>query len=103
MQNSKTELMLIAIIPKDLKDDAVDTLMSTAFITGFSLFPINGFSQEHSQFNIREQVEGYRAYFRFEVAHLSENTDALLATLGTVSTNGNIRYWITPIHQSGYL
>lgn len=103
MQNNKPTLMLIAVIPEELKDDAVDALMASSLISGFSLFSISGFSREHSQFSIKEQVEGYRAFHRFEVAHMPEQTEKVLATLSTISNNGNIRYWILPIQDSGYL
>ena len=58
-----TEQLLVLIAQNDIKDDIVDTLIELEFLSGFSLGNICGFSREHSHFNIKEQVEGYRDMF----------------------------------------
>jgi hypothetical protein len=103
MQNDVNEVMLMLMIPEPLKNDTVDCLMGLTFISGFSLLKAQGFSSEHSQFNIREQVEGYKDVFRFEVVHSQAQTQTLLDELSTIFTQKNIRYWLTPISASGML
>lgn len=101
MLSKSDSLMLIAIVPKNLKDDVVDTLLTAPCTSGFSLFKIQGFSKEHSQFNISEQVVGYQDFYRFEVAHLPANTQALLERLKAVTEQRVIRYWVIPAIQTG--
>ena len=43
-----------------------------------------GYSKQHSQYNLREQVEGSRELYRFEVMHKKGEQAALLAALAPV-------------------
>ncbi len=94
--------LLIVVVPVDIKDDVVDTLIGLEEISGFNLETIAGYSREHSQFNIREQVEGYRQLFRFEIMHRSDQQDRLIASLRPVCAGPNLRYWIIPIVEQGH-
>lgn len=85
------------------KDDVVDLLMGMNDITGFTLSNISGFSQEHSQYDIEEQVAGYRQLCKAEIMHNIPQLPELLATLKELKTNNGIRYWVTPIFESGKL
>ncbi|HCF78590.1 MAG TPA: DUF3240 domain-containing protein, partial [Glaciecola sp.] len=51
MQTEQQGLILMAVVPELLKDDVVDVLMGLEMISGFSLFDIQGFSKEHSQYS----------------------------------------------------
>lgn len=102
-QTNNNQVLLIAMVPQSLKDDVVDSLIQLRFSSGFSLYKIQGFSREHSQFNLSEQVVGYQDLFRFEVAHDAEQSEALLSHLRTSCPHSAIRYWISPILQSGLL
>ncbi|MCM2527025.1 DUF3240 family protein [Shewanella algae] len=93
--------LLVLIVQHNLKDDVVDTLMSLDYLSGFSLINICGFSREHSHFNLKEQVEGYREFYKFEVMHPQESQQALLQTLAEVCRHS--RYWIVPIATDGVL
>ncbi|MBB1440313.1 DUF3240 family protein, partial [Shewanella sp. SG41-4] len=73
-----TEQLLVLIAQNDVKDDIVDTLIELDFLSGFSLGDICGFSREHSHFNIKEQVEGYREFYKFEIMHPQAQQAALL-------------------------
>ncbi|WP_434926980.1 DUF3240 family protein [Shewanella sp. HL-SH8] len=97
------EQVLVLIAQNDIKDDIVDTLISLDFLSGFSLGNICGFSREHSHFNIKEQVEGYREFCKFEIMHPIEAQAALLNALSVVCKHNPCRYWITPITQTGTL
>ncbi|AEP31301.1 DUF3240 family protein [Brumicola nitratireducens] len=103
MALTQNDLMLVAIVPEDLKDKVVDTLMGETFISGFSLAKIQGFSKEHSHYNIREQVEGYRDFFRFEVLHQASTSEQLCELLGKTNNDKRIRYWILPLIEAGVL
>jgi len=94
--------LLILVVPIEIKDDVVDTLIEMEGITGFNLEKIAGYSKEHSQFNLREQVEGYRELYRFEVIHNKKQQQMLLSALGPVCDAPRIRYWITPILEQGH-
>lgn len=94
--------LLIVVVPVDIKDDVVDTLIGLEGISGFNLETIAGYSREHSQFNIREQVEGYRQLFRFEVMHRADQQDQLISSLRPVCAGPHLRYWIVPIIEQGH-
>ena len=103
MALKQNDLVLVAIVPEDLKDKVVDTLMGESFISGFSLSKIQGFSKEHSHYNIKEQVEGYRDFFRFEILHQAFTSDKLRQLLSKTNNNKRIRYWILPLIETGVL
>ncbi|PKH56050.1 DUF3240 domain-containing protein [Shewanella sp. Choline-02u-19] len=98
-----TEQLLVLIAQNDIKDDIVDTLIDLDFLSGFSLGNICGFSREHSHFNIKEQVGGYREFCKFEIMHPTAQQDALLQALAVVCKHNPCRYWIMPIQLSGTL
>lgn len=103
MALKQNELVLVAIVPEDLKDKIVDTLMGETCVSGFSLSQIQGFSKAHSHYNIREQVEGYRDFFRFEILHHASNSERLCYSLNKASNDKRIRYWILPLIETGFL
>ena len=94
--------LLNLVVPIDIKDDVVDVLIEMDDITGFNMEKIAGYSKEHSLFNLREQVEGYRELFRFEVIHSRNQQQQLLSSLSSVCDVPSIRYWITPILEQGH-
>lgn len=94
--------LLTFIVPIEIKDDVVDTLMTLECISGFNLERIAGFSKEHSQYSLREQVEGSRDLYRFEVMHKIDEKEGLLAALAPVCNAPTIRYWIVPIIEQGH-
>lgn len=94
--------ILIIVVPEETKDDVVDTLIELDEISGFNLAKIAGYSKENSQFNILEQVEGYRNLFRFEILHTCQQQPQLLKSLDHVCGSAGLRYWITPIIQQGH-
>ncbi len=94
--------LLVIVVPREIKDDVVDTLMELEDISGFNLAKIAGYSAEHSQFNVREQVEGYRELYRFEVMHTQSQQKLLLDSLSTVCAGPRLRYWIVPVIEQGH-
>ncbi|GAC27389.1 DUF3240 family protein [Brumicola pallidula] len=103
MPPTQNKLMLVAIVPEDLKDKVVDVLMTETSLSGFSLAKIQGFSKAHSHYNVTEQVEGYRNFYRFEILHLADNTEQLCQLLSKTNSDKRIRYWILPLIAAGVL
>lgn len=97
-----TEQMLVLIAPEQLKDDIIDTLISMDEISGFNLLTINGYSKQHSQYNIAEQVAGYRQLYKFEVVFNVADKDILLSTLAPVCQSTKLKYWLLPVIASGH-
>lgn len=95
--------LLIVMVPVELRDDVVDCLMACDYVSGFNMTSMAGYSKEHSQYDLREQVEGYRELFKFEVMHPRERQMNLLDALRPVCAAGHSRYWIVPVREKGHL
>lgn len=89
-------------VPTNLKDDVVDRLISLPNISGFNLKKMSGYSKEHSLYDIAEQVEGYRAFFQFEVLMPSDEVNELKNSLSPICQPEKLRYWLTPVLESGH-
>ncbi|GAA6206410.1 MULTISPECIES: DUF3240 family protein [Thalassotalea] len=89
-------------VPTELKDDVVDVLIALPSITGFNLKNIHGYSKEHSLYDISEQVEGYKSYFQIEVLISKVNIDKLKSNVSSVCPSAKLKYWITPVLDSGH-
>lgn len=94
--------LLIIMVPADLRDDMVDCLLGNPAISGFNMTTLAGYSVEHSQYDLREQVEGYRSFFKFEVMHRREQQRDMLAMLRPVCGAARLRYWIVPVLEQGH-
>lgn len=95
--------LLVLLVPVDLHDEMVDTLMALDSISGFTVQAAGGFSREHSRFSLAEQVEGSRRLSRFEVLHESSARPALLSALAPVAGRERLRYWVVPVIEQGHL
>ncbi len=96
------ELLFTLNAPTSLKDDIIDRLISLPNLTGFNLKKMSGYSKEHSLFDISEQVEGYRAFFQFEVLIAASEVSMLKDCLKPICQPAKLRYWLTPIIESGH-
>lgn len=96
------ELLFTLNAPTSLKDDIIDRLISLPNLTGFNLKKMSGYSKEHSLFDISEQVEGYRAFYQFEVLIVSNEVDMLKECLKPICETAKLRYWVTPVIESGH-
>lgn len=94
--------ILVVIVPAEIKDDLVDNLMVLDFISGFSLSSIDGYSRSHSHYNINEQVEGYRKFYRFEVLHQETQEAEVMKQLKKTCSKTKARYWIMPVSSIGH-
>ncbi|WP_286233527.1 DUF3240 family protein [Thalassotalea sediminis] len=96
-------LLFSFVVPKKIKDDVTDVLIKSPFASGFNLTPILGYSQEHSSFNIEEQVRGYKHMCQFEVLIKQQNLQAIKDSLAMSFNMSGIRYWVTPILETGHI
>ncbi len=97
------EQLLTAVFSDDVKDDVIDALIAMEALSGFSLSRIDGYSREHSQFDVSEQVAGHRRMCRIEVLHEATLEEELLTTLGAAVRASHLRYWLTALAGSGTL
>jgi hypothetical protein len=98
-----TNVLLFTLnVPTSLKDEIIDRLISLPNLTGFNLNKMSGYSKEHSLFDISEQVEGYRAFYQFEVLIASSEVAMLKACLNPVCQPAKLRYWLTPVIETGH-
>ena len=98
-----TERLLFTLnVPTSLKDEIVDKLISLPNLTGFNLKKMNGYSKEHSLYDTSEQVEGYRAFYQFEVLITSNEVSILKNSLNPICQPAKLRYWITPVIENGH-
>ncbi|MBC3766505.1 DUF3240 family protein [Neptunicella marina] len=95
--------ILNIMVPESIKDDVVDLLIALEVLSGFNLYRVDGFSREHSKYDLNEQVEGYRNLYRFEVIHNTQDFGQILDTLKPLSHATSLRYWITPILSGGHI
>jgi len=95
--------VLVLYVPTKRRDEFVDVLMGCEALSGFSLLPALGYSREHSHFNTREQVVGYRRFDRFEIFLAEADLSVLLEKLGHASGRERLRYWIHDCSEDGHL
>ena len=98
-----TEQLLVAIAAESIREDLVDALISLESVSGFSLATIDGYSRSHSEYDLKEQVAGYRRLCRLEVLHRPDQQATLLQALQAVCEASPVRYWITPVTEGGHL
>lgn len=95
--------LLVLMVPAEIRDDVIDVLMASDGISGFNMATIAGYSKEHSHYNLREQVEGFREIFQFEVMHQPQQQDRLLADLLPACAAAQVRYWVVPVLSQGHI
>ncbi len=98
-----TEIVMFTLnVPTSLKDEIIDQLISLPNLSGFNLKKISGYSKEHSLFDISEQVEGYRAFYQFEVLISANEVSKLKEYLKPICEPAKLRYWLTPVIETGH-
>lgn len=95
--------LLIVLVSGTIRDDLIDVLIAYEDMSGFSMQEINGYSREHSQYNLSEQVSGYRKLYRFEILHSQEQEAELLRRVDKACSASHARYWVVPVSKAGVL
>lgn len=101
-QNEENYQLLVAVVPNEIKDDLVDALINLECISGFTFNEVGGYSKIHSQYDVAEQVQGYRKLLRFEVVHDSKDASSILAELKPICEKAHARYWIVTVDSMGH-
>ena len=97
------QLMLTIMTPTHRRDEWVDALMAQQDVSGFTLVPALGYSRQHANFNVAEQVCGYRDMDRFDILLSEQQLPELLCQLKAVAGAEVIRFWTVALHSSGHL
>lgn len=96
-----------AVFPEYLRDRIVDSLLAEESLSGFSLVVIDGHSRNNIQFDRLEQVVGYRRMIRLEILVTEQEKQRVINILkqGNTHTKDSlgIRYYVTPVLESGHL
>lgn len=91
------------LLPLKAKEEVVDRLMSTDWLSGFTIRSIEGHSRDHANLSIREQVQGYRQLVQFDIVLKETEVSELLARLAGILQPGSMRYWVVPVTANGHL
>jgi hypothetical protein len=97
------EQLLVVVVAEAIREELIDALIQYEEISGFGLQEISGYSREHSQYDLAEQVAGYRKLCRFEIQHRKDQEFDLLDMIREVCNASHARYWIVPIIHGGQL
>jgi nitrogen regulatory protein PII len=95
--------LLTIIIPVSMKTTLVDVLMAYESISGFTMTKVAGFSRQHSQYSIQEQVVGYKDFYRIEVVLENTQVNPLLRHLCQFKDRYPLRYWLLPLTDAGVI
>jgi hypothetical protein len=97
------KVLIVLIIDKHYKHLIIDQLIEFKFASGFTLSAVDGFSQEHQQYDLSEQVQGYRDLLRLEVSISKEHRDKLFQLLSDIPKRERFHYWEYPILSEGHI
>ena len=93
--------LITIMLNKSIKDDAVDVVLNLKNITGFTLYKAYGYSRKHVQYDIKEQVEGYKDFYRLDVVHKPEDLKQLLHAFSQLGGRFKLKYWVSPLIDCG--
>ena len=93
--------ILTIMLNEGIKDDAVDLIIELEQLSGFTLSKANGFSRKHAQYDLKEQVEGYKDFYRLDVIHEKDDLDIILEKFSQLGSRFKLKYWVTPLLACG--
>jgi hypothetical protein len=93
--------LLSAVFPVARRDAVVDALIGSEAFSGFNLMAVDGFSRAHGEYDLQEQVAGYRHDCRVDIVIEGEQREALLDLLAAACGPGRLHYWVLPIEATG--
>lgn len=95
---------LTLVCHKLLEERLVDHLLEhPEWVSGFSVSPIQGHSQQEKLPSVLEQVRGRSQRIEIRTVLNREDAQALIAFLRTEEPNREIAYWLTPVLEFGRL
>ncbi|MGQ8365128.1 DUF3240 family protein [Glaciecola sp. 1036] len=101
--NQNHSSILTLFFSKNLYDDLVDCLMSNEDIAGFTINQVQGFSRQHAQYDVAEQVAGYRNLYSVDILISNEQLEKTLNAFSEIGSDHPLRYWVTPVTESGVI
>ncbi len=96
-------VLLMLVCPARRRDDVVDALMACPAISGFTMSQCGGFSRDHNRLSLREQVQGFGNFERFEVVASPATIVDVKQQLAVTAGRDDFHYWIYPILEQGSL
>lgn len=95
---------LTLVCHKSLEERLVDHLLEhPEWVSGFSVSPMEGHSQQEKLPSILEQVRGRSQRVEIRTVINREDAQALVAHLKAAEPNHEIAYWLMPVIEFGRL
>lgn len=95
--------LLTLVAPPGHEELLVDWLLQYEHPSGFGTFPISGYSSNPESLTLIEQVTGRKRQVRFDLQLAASDLGVLLERLKTDFAGSAIRYWVTPVIETGSL
>lgn len=96
-----SELCLIVLCPPEAEERLLDLMLMLPNTTVFTSKPTAAHGLIHENMDQTEQVLGRARATEVEVIFAAENKVALLDALRQQFAGAGLRYWITPVLESG--
>ncbi len=95
---------LVLVCHRTLEERMVDHLLEhPEWVSGFSVTPIDGHSQDAHLPTVLEQVRGRSHRVEIRIVMNNEDARALLDHLRIAEPNHKIAYWLMPVIEFGRL
>lgn len=98
-----SEVVLVIMADTELQDALVDWLLSFQDDIVFMSEVVNCYGVDRRSMRLADQVTGYQPKLTFQVQVPLVRAQAICQGLGAAFANTRLRYWITPVLQTGYL
>ena len=96
--------MLLTLIARpDVEEVVIDWLLGRGELTGFTGQAAYGHSREHGGFSLVEQVTGRQRRAMFHVQIDEGEVESLLAAMREELAGLGLRYWLTPMRETGVI
>lgn len=96
-----SELCLMLLCPPEAEERLLDVLLMLPNTTVFTSKPTAAHGLTHENLDQTEQVLGRARATEVEVVFAADDKTALLDTLRRQFVGAGLRYWLTPVIESG--
>ena len=97
------ECVLTILAPPAIEEALVDWLLELPEEVVFSSEPVSYHGTEHGVLDVREQVTGSQRRLLFHLQIPLETARELCSRLRSEFPDSSLRYWISPVLESGLL
>jgi len=98
---SNQEYLVSVNVPPILEEGVVDCLLAIEPEIGFSSTAVNAHTSNHEHLSLAEQVAGRQTQIHFQMYILENQLTGLTKALKHNFSGSGIRYWVTPVIESG--